>query len=148
WRLTGIYGRPEAHLRHETWSLLRVLSSQINIPWLCVGDFNEILLVAEKEGGNKRSGRQMDAFRHALDFCRLRDMGFQGCPFTCRNGGSGEERVSSRLDRCVSTTEWLSLFPRATVTHEVCGISDHCPMLLSLHGSKKIKTRQEEINQV
>ncbi|GAV62396.1 hypothetical protein CFOL_v3_05920 [Cephalotus follicularis] len=49
-RLTGIYGQPKTHLRHETWSLLSNLSSQRNIPWLCMGDFNEILCCIEKDG--------------------------------------------------------------------------------------------------
>ncbi|GAV75075.1 hypothetical protein CFOL_v3_18554, partial [Cephalotus follicularis] len=51
WRLTGICAQPETHLRHETWSLLCNLSSQRNIPWLCMGDFNEILYNTENEGG-------------------------------------------------------------------------------------------------
>ncbi|GAV86647.1 hypothetical protein CFOL_v3_30074, partial [Cephalotus follicularis] len=75
WRLMGIYGNPEAHHCHETWSLLCNLASQHNISWLCMGDFNEILSISEKEGGNERNTWQMDKFCHALDTCRLRDMG-------------------------------------------------------------------------
>ncbi|GAV87121.1 hypothetical protein CFOL_v3_30547 [Cephalotus follicularis] len=63
--------------------------------------------------------------------CGLRDVGFQECPFTWTNGREGE-RVCSWLDICVSTTEWMTLFPWATVTHEECGVYDHCPVLLSL----------------
>ena len=43
WRLTGFYGHPEQHKRHETWKLLTHLGSRNQAPWLCLGDFNEIL---------------------------------------------------------------------------------------------------------
>ena len=43
WRFTGFYGHFQTHKRGETWDLLRVLHDQMALPWLCVGDFNEIL---------------------------------------------------------------------------------------------------------
>jgi hypothetical protein len=43
WRLTGIYGEPKQDKREYTWRLLRTLHHQISLPWLCVGDFNEIM---------------------------------------------------------------------------------------------------------
>ena len=42
WRITGFYGKPEEQLRHETWSLLKHLKTRSS-PWLCIGDYNEIL---------------------------------------------------------------------------------------------------------
>lgn len=57
WRFTGIYGEAQAELKYKTWELLRSLHSEVtgSIPWLCVGDFNEILFHHEKEGGVPRS---------------------------------------------------------------------------------------------
>ena len=53
WRFTRVYGFPQADEKHRTWTLLKDLRLQdtINIPWLCVGDFNKILYQHEKEGG-------------------------------------------------------------------------------------------------
>ena len=42
WRLTGFYGHHETSKREETWTLLRSLGQSNHLPWLCVGDFNEI----------------------------------------------------------------------------------------------------------
>ena len=42
WRFTGFYGEPETTKRSETWNKLRLLNSDLGIPWLCVGDFNDI----------------------------------------------------------------------------------------------------------
>jgi hypothetical protein len=50
WRFTGIYGESKTSEKDNTWKLLRTLSAQSNLPWLCMGDFNEILFDYEKEG--------------------------------------------------------------------------------------------------
>ena len=54
WRITGFYGKPEEQLRHEIWLLLKHLKSRSSTPWLCIGDYNEILASREKEGGNPK----------------------------------------------------------------------------------------------
>ena len=50
WRLTGFYGEPDTARRHEAWDTLRALNSQQEKPWLCFGDFNEIIKQDEKLG--------------------------------------------------------------------------------------------------
>ena len=51
WRFTGFYGETIMHKRQESWDLLQQLNSQFNLPWVCVGDFNEIVRGLEKKGG-------------------------------------------------------------------------------------------------
>ncbi|KAK9045001.1 hypothetical protein V6N11_058891 [Hibiscus sabdariffa] len=82
WRLTGFYGTPETGNRHETWNLLRRLNNTTNTPWCVVGDFNEIILATEKQGGLVRNNSQMQNFRDALSDCHLEDMGYRGNWFT------------------------------------------------------------------
>lgn len=43
WQLIGIYGILKASRKHETSELIRQLNGKFEIPWVCVGDFNEIL---------------------------------------------------------------------------------------------------------
>ena len=50
WRITGFYSQPKTHLRHESWKLLTDLNRRFNLPWLCLGDFNEIVSMKEKLG--------------------------------------------------------------------------------------------------
>ena len=85
WRLTGIYGESKAGEKEKTGKLMRNLHIQSDLPWLCVGDFNEILFVAEKEGGPAWTQCCMNAFRRTLEGCALDDLGFVGDPFTWRN---------------------------------------------------------------
>ena len=51
WRFTGFYGNPEVDQRCHAWSLLRRLHGMAQLPWLCIGDFNEILCDEEKLSG-------------------------------------------------------------------------------------------------
>jgi hypothetical protein len=50
WKFTGFYGHPNPFKRGESWSLLSLLKSFAPLPWLCVGDFNEITHQDEKRG--------------------------------------------------------------------------------------------------
>ena len=99
WRLTGIYGEPRWDHKHLTWEALRDLHGNMNLPWLAVGDFNEILYHHEKEGGRVRSQAQMQAFQDALMDCELADIGFLGDVFTWQRG-----KIIERLDRGVANT--------------------------------------------
>ena len=43
WRLTGFYGEPKTARRFEAWDKIRRLNSNPERPWLCCGDFTEIV---------------------------------------------------------------------------------------------------------
>ena len=69
WRITGFYGNPESHRRKESWEELKVLHRKFNLPWLCYGDFNEILSGEEKLGGGGfqgPKGKWMDLGRWSI----------------------------------------------------------------------------------
>ena len=85
--------------------MLRRLSSRFTLPWVCIGDFNEILYADEKQGWLDRPERQMLGFCDALDFCRLKDLGYNGYSFTWCNRRLGNQNVWIRLDRRVATVD-------------------------------------------
>ena len=49
WRCTGVYGHPETTQKRHTWTLMKRLANLSLLPWLCFGDFNEILHLHEKK---------------------------------------------------------------------------------------------------
>ncbi|KAK9933305.1 hypothetical protein M0R45_020506 [Rubus argutus] len=77
-RLTGFYGHPRTNDRDLSWQLIRDLCDTDLLPWLLIGDFNEILNTGENVDGPQRSERQMRGFREALGYCDLIDLGFTG----------------------------------------------------------------------
>nr|XP_011470317.1 PREDICTED: uncharacterized protein LOC105353179 [Fragaria vesca subsp. vesca] len=80
WLLSGIYASPCNTARGTLWSYLDSLAARIGLPWLLLGDFNELLSFADKIGGSNhyRFGGMQDWV------CRngLIDMGYQGADFT------------------------------------------------------------------
>lgn len=82
WLLTGFYGNPNTVKREASWHLLRMIKPTDNKPWLCMGDYNEILQQNEKVGGDSRKFSQMESFRQVLQQTDLRDMGYRGPKFT------------------------------------------------------------------
>ena len=68
WRLTGFYGNPITANQEHYWVLLKHLCLKMEIPWLCVGDFNEISKAEEKKGGAIRRERKMRDFRVPCTF--------------------------------------------------------------------------------
>ena len=130
WYLTGFYGWPEASQKLISWALLSHLSTLVEGPWCCIGDFNAILLSSEKQSKHPQPYKEMEEFGLGLDSCRLADMGFRGCPFTWNNKRPGEANTKERLDRVVANLGWRERFPTSTITHLFSYASDHSPLLL------------------
>jgi hypothetical protein len=89
WKFTGFYGQPAVEKRRDSWRLLRHLGLFSPVPWLCCGDFNEILDDLEKFEGCLRARSQMEDFQSSLADCRLMDLGFKGPKFTWCNKRDG-----------------------------------------------------------
>ncbi|KAL6134809.1 hypothetical protein ACLB2K_067037 [Fragaria x ananassa] len=106
------------------------LPARIGLPWLLLGDFNELLSFADKIGGSNhyRFGGMQDWV------CRngLIDMGYQGADFTWTNNN-----VKERLDRSFCDGGWRLRFPDACLVHLARMKSDHCPILVRLFPSSR-----------
>ncbi|KAK3225328.1 hypothetical protein Dsin_005190 [Dipteronia sinensis] len=107
WRFLGVYGHPDSTQCSHTWILLNRLQGLSALPWLCGGDFNEILQEKEKSGGLPRKEALMDSFRLALDSWGLMDLGFSGPEFTWSYKRDGGDLIHERIHRCVSLMEWM-----------------------------------------
>lgn len=134
WHFCGFYGEPKAANRHFTWDLLQKLRIVDNGPWLVMGDFNEILSHADKEGGGVKNDAQIEAFRNSLEICELQPLEFRGDHFTwIRN--TTETCIKERLDWAVANEVWLKRFLHYSLTHLDNYHSDHRALCLCLHDS-------------
>jgi hypothetical protein len=121
----GIYGEPRWEDKYKTWDKLRELNNNSELPWVVIGDFNEILFSYEKEGGNPRPQPYMQNFREALMDCNLEDIGFMREPFTWKRG-----QLRERLGRAMANGDWIIMHPGAVLQHLEYTRSDHRPILL------------------
>ena len=130
-RVTFVYSEAQVNERYKTWNMLTRIVGAHNLPWVVMGDFNEVLHAHEHNGVGAKSQAQMDLFRDALDTCGLTDLGYRGNKWTFERRVTGGTYTRVRLDRGVANPEWLMAFPDATVEHKIATTSDHVPLLLS-----------------
>jgi len=78
WRFTCVYGEAQTSERFKTWNMLKHIKSSNALPWVCIGDFNEVLHQLEHEGVQEQSYGQIQGFREMVDVCGLYDLGFEG----------------------------------------------------------------------
>lgn len=85
WQATFIYANPNYSIRRHFWNRLLSLNPNLNNPWLCLGDFNEVLEQHEKDGLREQSRNRMENFKEFLDEASLMDIHLKGCRFTWLN---------------------------------------------------------------
>mgnify|MGYP007071362024 CR=1 FL=1 len=69
-------------MRLQKWDTMKGIASSSDLPWVCIGDFNEVLRHDEHDGIGSRSQSQIQGFRDAVDVCGLIDLGFKGTKWT------------------------------------------------------------------
>ena len=142
WHLTGFYGNPKTSKRKEKWDTMKHLGTNSSLPWLVIGDFNEIMSMLKKEGGSSRPRQQLANFVETINLCGLWDIGFVGPRFIWIYETRDGRQIRERLDCALTTIEWVNLFPRAKLHHLTNSASDHSPLLLRLDrrvSKKKMK---------
>ncbi|XP_074321418.1 uncharacterized protein LOC141657925 [Silene latifolia] len=96
--LSAVYANPKFKRRVNLWNELKALSVNLNHPWVCIGDFNEVTGPLEKLGGCGIKWNRVNLFKSTMNDCNLIDLGFSGPKFTWTN----KRRIHpifERLDR-------------------------------------------------
>lgn len=128
--ITFIYGSSRVQDKSLVLEEIRKFDPGGNIPWLCIGDLNDVLFAHEKFGGRTRSRNSLRCLQEFVFDCRLMDLGFKGSVFTWTNNQLGNDNIMERLDRGLCNLSCRNLHPNAIIKHlEFIG-SDHCPLLL------------------
>lgn len=148
WHFTGFYGALETQNHHQFWSYLQRPLQKFSLPWICAGNFNEIIRSHEKVGGRIRPYRQMHDFRQVLDECGLADLGFVGNKITWSEHYPDGHTGWERLDRAIGTSAWLLMFPTSKVIHLECGSSDHKSIIIHPNGIPIQKQKPWHFEQV
>ncbi|XP_031099874.1 uncharacterized protein LOC116004082 [Ipomoea triloba] len=138
WRMTGFYGFPERGRRSESWDLLRSLAGRSPLPWVVLGDFNDLLFQYEKRGGNPHPDSLLRGFGEAVADCGLSQLSMHGHPFTWQRGKGTTDWLEERLDKVLAREDWCDALPCATVTNILTRTSDHSALYL---GIKDVRPR-------
>lgn len=138
WWFTGVYGpQPDAQ-KVLFLEELRNLHAARTGPWLVGGDFNLIYRAADKNNNNVNRA-MMGRFRRFLNEVELKEIELLGRRFTWSNERSAPTLV--RLDHAFCTQEWETIYLDYILQSSADGISDHCPLILSLRCNNNGKRR-------
>lgn len=91
--ITLVYAKCTISERKFLWDSLNNIHAQISGPWLVGGDFNCILNVDEKLGGNPPHLQAISDFKDCVSVCGLLDVGFTGSTFTWHNNQAGKNGI-------------------------------------------------------
>lgn len=89
---------------------------QFFLPWLVLGDFNEITFAREKLGGNRRKEYRMRSYKETMNSYNLIDLGFIGSKLTWSNKRRTNP-IFERLDRCWACQKWILNNPDVVVNN-------------------------------
>ena len=110
--------------RLELWNNLREFNQHLSIPLLLMGDFNEVLNVAERRNASQTTVG-MRNFGDMIQEMQLVDLDISQ-QFTWMRG-----KAASRLDRIMVSKEFVENFQNLKVVCKERMLSDHFPLILA-----------------
>lgn len=87
WLFFAIYASPILHKRMHLWTHLKHVASEFNMPWLVMGNFNDLLYTKDELGGRPLIASLVHAFNDYLNYCDLFYLTTSGphCTWTNKN---------------------------------------------------------------
>ncbi|KAI8527724.1 hypothetical protein RHMOL_Rhmol12G0096700 [Rhododendron molle] len=126
-----VYGSTSMIERRVLWSEMRYAFAVIgSSAWIQLGDFNIVRSASERLVGYAAAAS--DEFNSCLTDIEQDDMPSKGLWFTWSNKRNGLGDNKSILDRVLINSNWLNLFPNNEAVVQPPGISDHCPIMVSI----------------
>ena len=109
----------------------------ISLPWILLGDFNDMIFEEEKLGGLPVNRTCIVAFRNCLDKYGLIDLGFHGPRFMWTNKSPvWLSTIKEQLDRGLCNAEWTLLFLSTEIHHLPRVKSNHYCIMLNTDPSE------------
>ena len=100
------------------------------MPWVCIGDSNDLSAANEKRGQYEHPNWKLRGFNRAINDCGLLDLGMEGYKFTWERSQGTDNCIEERRDRAFATDSWFRQFHRARVCSLEASGSDNLPILL------------------
>jgi hypothetical protein len=117
----------------------------LDLPWLCIGDFNEVLSAEEHFGGNQRDNWQIAQFQDVVADCGFSDLGFSGLPYTWDNRQEADRNVMVRLDWALGDPKFIECFGGTNVVHVPTVFSNHSALLVEVKEDAHRGSRQRKV---
>ena len=126
--------------KFEFWEEVIVYVNLLTLPFIILGDFNDIGCEQDKfRGAPFNLNRIISNMENILSSISAIEIPFLGSRFTWRKKRASPNNLLERLDRGIASPLWLSWFPQAKLIHHPFTSSDHCQVSLDLSRSQSFK---------
>ncbi|XP_026429081.1 uncharacterized protein LOC113325056 [Papaver somniferum] len=126
--VSGIHAHVGVIQRRFLWAEMESIS-EMNKPWLAIGDFNSIVSQDEKIGGKAENRRAMQEFNNCLNNCDLIQAPKSGLLHSWSNCQHGDRRILCNLDRAVYNHKWFQMHENWSHKVGLRIASDHSTLL-------------------
>lgn len=109
---------------------------------MIAGEFNDIVSNEEKWEGLKGEERSFKTFKNFIFENRLVEIGFEGHPWTWSNHWDNVGEVKQRLDRCLSSCDWVQKFEGVVCQHIESFAANHSLLILDTEPEKRKKKKR------
>ncbi|XP_070013850.1 uncharacterized protein [Nicotiana sylvestris] len=118
WLVSTIYASTDSYEHKLMWYNLTNIYEKYKVPWLVIGDFNDVFSSEEKWGGRPVNFNKTTKLWNLVKSCELFDLGFKGPKYTWTNYRKRSKGlIMERLDRCFVNEGWVNQYPNAIVDH-------------------------------
>lgn len=124
---TIVYAQNGKEERRALWTYLSQLEEGMTIPWLVLGDFNNVFHSDDRIGGTPVTLAEVCEFQDCLEIYKLEKMASNRSIYTWNDKGT-TSRVFSKIDWLFVNGEWADKMPECRTTFLNEGVSDHSPM--------------------
>ncbi|XP_074290608.1 uncharacterized protein LOC141617322 [Silene latifolia] len=131
--LIFVYAPAQPSEKADFWSELENFVLNLELPFLLLGDLNEIKSPSEKEGGAKVTNARCVRLNKFLNNTNCVDLPFSGNFFTWRKKKTSSDNVFEILDKAVASPNWINSYPNLQFMHHAFTSSDHCPISVKFH---------------
>ncbi|XP_026452135.1 uncharacterized protein LOC113352537 [Papaver somniferum] len=145
--VSGVHAHVKLVQRIFLWSEMEMIS-EMNKPWIILGEFNAILTPYEKVGGRNPNKSSMLEFSECLDKCELLQAPKTGLQYSWYHCQQGNKRILCTLDRVVFNQKWLQRYEEwgYKVGHRI--VSDQSPLLGGCANIPKPKNKLKELKRI
>lgn len=131
--LTIVYAHNHLEQRRGLWNLLKGNAGNLQGMWMIIGDFNNVLTVKDRVGGNPIHAIEFVDLETMMEEVDLHEHESSGPYFTWFNKHH-ENPIYSQIDRMLCNRDWFLRYADCRVEVLDSHISDHAPIRVILQG--------------
>ncbi|XP_010691902.1 uncharacterized protein LOC104905150 [Beta vulgaris subsp. vulgaris] len=129
-QVTVVYGLLTVETRKSLWADLLSMDNSMQGEWCVLGDFNALLDYNDRFQGRPVTTYEIQDFAACIENSDLSELRSCGHYYSWTNKSQGDNRILSRIDRCVINSHWLNKYSGAIVDYQNSRLSDHNPLMI------------------